>query len=574
MERVVLRHLSGSKSNQVEEFPIVHFPEIIVGRDPAATVKYDPEHDDLVGRQHAKIVVSAAAPHEFKILDLGSRNGTYVNGQRIFSETRISPGDVVQFGPGGPQLQFDVEPRPPATVPATRIAVDAPPATSVPTPATREAYTGGAASSIRYPMAPQKSGLGKETVERMITESNMRTRRTVVFGGAAIGAAGLVGAAVLYRRKSAPVVLPPAARKDANAAEIFKTHGQAVVFIHAAWKLVDIDTGRQVYHLYMENRNADGKPIINGPARLPVFIQQRDVIEPVLIDNDNQGRNRSIGTTHSASGFVIHQDGFILTNRHVAATWQTSYDWSPDEKFPIAPGLLIDLNQGKPVPLPEHNLPRRWVPASSKRVVMHGKPSVDELARLFAKQSPDRALEGRHDFLNVTFPETSVRIPARLARTSNSHDVALIKIDITEALHTLEMDDRQEVKAGDPVVVLGYPAVSLNRVASIQSRDNLKPEAERIEVPGLTVSTGNIGKIMMDDVTRASVRDLVVNPLGEYYQLTVNSAGAGNSGGPVFDTNGKVIGIFSASLRRDVMVSLAVPIKYGTELTKVSKVAG
>ena len=33
MERIVLRHLSGSKANQVEEFPLAHFKELIVGRD-------------------------------------------------------------------------------------------------------------------------------------------------------------------------------------------------------------------------------------------------------------------------------------------------------------------------------------------------------------------------------------------------------------------------------------------------------------------------------------------------------------------------------------------------------------
>ena len=55
MERIVLRHLSGSKANQVEEFQLANFKEIIFGRDPSSTVKYDPDKDDLVGRQHAKV---------------------------------------------------------------------------------------------------------------------------------------------------------------------------------------------------------------------------------------------------------------------------------------------------------------------------------------------------------------------------------------------------------------------------------------------------------------------------------------------------------------------------------------
>jgi len=56
--------------------------------------------------------------------------------------------------------------------------------------------------------------------------------------------------------------------------------------------------------------------------------------------------------------------------------------------------------------------------------------------------------------------------------------------------------------------------------------------------------------------------------MGDYYQLTVNATGAGNSGGPVFDKDGNAIGIFSASSSRNdaTRITFAVPIKYGLEL--------
>jgi S1-C subfamily serine protease len=56
------------------------------------------------------------------------------------------------------------------------------------------------------------------------------------------------------------------------------------------------------------------------------------------------------------------------------------------------------------------------------------------------------------------------------------------------------------------------------------------------------------------------------------YQLTVNSTGAGNSGGPVFDDRGRVIGIFTSSNSLDVKVTFAVPIRYGMELMGTSRV--
>src|ERR1044071_8615390 len=110
MERIVLRHLSGSKANQVEEFPLTHFKELIFGRDPSSTVKYDPEKDDLVGRQHAKVMQDSSDPTQFFIADLSSRNGTFVNKQRLVGSARLVPGDIVQFGAGGPEFQFDTYP--------------------------------------------------------------------------------------------------------------------------------------------------------------------------------------------------------------------------------------------------------------------------------------------------------------------------------------------------------------------------------------------------------------------------------------------------------------------------------
>jgi len=47
MERIVLKHLSGSKANQVEEFPLSHVKELVLGRDPSSTVKYDPDNPQM-----------------------------------------------------------------------------------------------------------------------------------------------------------------------------------------------------------------------------------------------------------------------------------------------------------------------------------------------------------------------------------------------------------------------------------------------------------------------------------------------------------------------------------------------
>jgi adenylate cyclase len=53
--------------------------------------------DDRVSRRHATI--HAQGEQEFWLVDLGSRNGTYLNGRRISQPTRVRDGDRLQIGP-------------------------------------------------------------------------------------------------------------------------------------------------------------------------------------------------------------------------------------------------------------------------------------------------------------------------------------------------------------------------------------------------------------------------------------------------------------------------------------------
>ncbi len=46
--RIVIRHLSGSKINQIEQFDLDGLQEITFGRDPSCKVAYDFQRDDEV----------------------------------------------------------------------------------------------------------------------------------------------------------------------------------------------------------------------------------------------------------------------------------------------------------------------------------------------------------------------------------------------------------------------------------------------------------------------------------------------------------------------------------------------
>ena len=65
---------------------------IMIGRSADCQLILD---DDYVSTRHARVV---GAPTDIYVEDLGSTNGTYVNGQRITAPTTITLSDTVRIG--------------------------------------------------------------------------------------------------------------------------------------------------------------------------------------------------------------------------------------------------------------------------------------------------------------------------------------------------------------------------------------------------------------------------------------------------------------------------------------------
>lgn len=85
----VLRGVGGDLDGQVIKLSGV----LTVGRVAGVGLQIE---DDSVSRKHAEVEV--LGKDEVVVRDLGSANGTAVNGAPIASDTQLQPGDVVQFG--------------------------------------------------------------------------------------------------------------------------------------------------------------------------------------------------------------------------------------------------------------------------------------------------------------------------------------------------------------------------------------------------------------------------------------------------------------------------------------------
>ncbi|MEP6690357.1 MAG: FHA domain-containing protein [Gemmatimonadaceae bacterium] len=109
MVRIIIRHISGSRATEVDVIPLGAHRELILGRAASAAVRFDPHADGSVGRHHARIGWTDEQPTHFVLSDLGSRNGTFVNGRRIIHPVVLEAGDRVQLGTHGPEVEVKWE---------------------------------------------------------------------------------------------------------------------------------------------------------------------------------------------------------------------------------------------------------------------------------------------------------------------------------------------------------------------------------------------------------------------------------------------------------------------------------
>lgn len=99
--KLTVVHLEGSKQGQTEHLP---GPVVAIGRDPASNqLAFDPFKDLDVSTNHASITFQG---DQVMLQDLGSKNGTFLNGARVNGAVPLPNDSVVQFGDKGPKVKL------------------------------------------------------------------------------------------------------------------------------------------------------------------------------------------------------------------------------------------------------------------------------------------------------------------------------------------------------------------------------------------------------------------------------------------------------------------------------------
>lgn len=227
-----------------------------------------------------------------------------------------------------------------------------------------------------------------------------------------------------------------------------------------------------------------------------------------MVQLDAGGAGPHLQVDVFGTGFVVKREGKIITNHHVVEPW--------------------------------------WKDEELKRLVSQG---ADAYVLSY----------------KVYFPGKAEGLPAKLDRISSKADLATLQLEspVPPKSAVLQLDDRtQATVAGNAVVLIGYPTgiegilaragsdVAQKIVADSQDVSRIMGKLASQHLIRPTTTQGHIGDVLEDKIV---------------YDAATTSGG---SGGPLFNRDGKVIGINFAVLKDFGGSNLAVPVKYAKDLLR------
>jgi S1-C subfamily serine protease len=510
---MTLRFVLLGPDGQATDFHLERLP---------ATIGSGPDADVQVAAVAVRHAVVFERGGEVVLLDSGSPAGTFLAGHEV-QEAVLRDGDVMELGRGGPRLRFHgpLRRQPPADTASGRRFSDTL-AVRVVQQTSRSfrralllvgllaavvmgvvlSYTQRESGRLRGQVASLRREVERAESDRRELEDRIDDER--VRARAQLDA--LDGARREEERLREQLADAAAGEVDDLKRELDQAH----------LRLRSLETERQVGERII-SQYGGGVCLLQGsyffadaegrPARLVVDEDgqaQRRPDGTVVVDVDSEGpvhRVEFFGT-----GFMVDAAGLVLTNRHLAEPW-----WSDEE--------------------------------------------AEALEKL--------GFKGQMNSLRAFFPRQEGAFEVKVERVSQTVDLGLLRLALRgRKLPVLPLSrDKAGAVAGQPVVVLGYPA----------GLEAMLAKAESSVVKQILEQNGTSSDRMTEDLAmRGLIRPSTTQ--GHIGDITKSdivfdaATSQGGSGGPVFNKNGEVVAVEYALLSKFGGNSFGVPIAYAAEL--------
>jgi S1-C subfamily serine protease/pSer/pThr/pTyr-binding forkhead associated (FHA) protein len=370
-------------------------PYIAVGRHPASDLRFDPDQELDVSARHAAIVQQGT---RWFVRDLGSRNGTLVNGHKISGDVKLDDTDHIQFGPHGPKIEF-------------RLVADSVPDRAMPPvpagqPATVRPSIETAPGGPRVTRSDRPSTTQQIKVE---VKRQTKTLRTLTLGLFAVLLV-VAGAFVLQNRRQEALREQEARAMQARIDSVLATSEAAVQSLKGQVAgLADALRRSQTEVERLSGQLAS--------ARASGNTQQVQALSARLNDAAETLRNQQAAAQVNYSGLYEANQG---------AGGIIYVDFGPDGVFT---GTAFAIS-------------RDGVMITNRHVVA-GADGTKQARRI-----------------GVKFADSNQNFPAHVLAISTTEDadVAVVKVDIAGGTPAVKpLDPAAGVRPGDPVAIIGFP---------------------------------------------------------------------------------------------------------------------
>jgi len=239
--------------------------------------------------------------------------------------------------------------------------------------------------------------------------------------------------------------------------------------------------------------------------------------DPLLDENGNpivttEGNGQSVHIHVFGTGFLVDSAGHIFTNHHVLEPW-----WHNADSMPV----------------------------------------------------PGDAFEATVLSLRAYFPGSGAPLAVHVERLSEDFDLGLASVNLSKNHpKPVTIDRQQGATSGSAVVLIGYPT-------------GIDGILARIDEPTLKQIAQASGH-RTEDLVQELARRKLIRPLATQGHLGVVATDrlvydaqttSGGSGGPVFNSNGKVIGVNFAMLSGFSGSNFAVPISHAAKMLETPRTA-